>query len=409
MVKALPVSDACDVAVIGGGPAGLRAAEVAAGMGAKVRVYEAMPSVGRKFLVAGKGGLNLTHSEARESFARRYTGPGQPAGMWPGLLAEFDSAAVREWVESFGLETMVASSGRVYPAGMKAAPLLRRWVARLRDLGVAMEMRHRLVALSPANRWELAFANGRNASANAVVLALGGGSWPQTGSDGAWLGWLRAMGVECRDLQAANCGWEVAWSAELLAAAEGLPLKNLRVSAGEQVVEGELLITRYGLEGGAIYQLGAALRQMESPLITLDMKPTFSTDQLIAKLAGTRGNLHAAAVRRWKLSAAAAAVLAWKMADCEVSAQQLAQCTKACEVQLTGPRPIKEAISSAGGVAWSGLDEQLMLRRFPGVFVAGEMVDWEAPTGGFLLQGCLATGTRAGRSAVVYAGGQNVP
>ncbi len=444
--------------MIGGGPAGLRAAEVAATAGLRVMLYEGKPSVGRKFLVAGRGGLNLTHGEPLDRFAARYSGPGQPVDLWPRLLAGFDPAALREWAAGLGVETFQATSGRVYPVEMKAAPLLRRWVARLRGLGVTFVMNHRLVVLEPAvaqpptafsslsspeggegrgeevppalgdpspqpspclggaretakpetgegagsthAAFRLGFASGATATADAMILALGGGSWPETGSDGAWTGLLESLGLAVHPLAAANCGWEHEWPPEVLARAEGKPLKNIHVRAGDTVAVGELLITRYGLEGGAIYQLGAALRAMAEPAIAIDFKPTFTVERLVAKMESARRNFLAEALVRWRIGDAAYALLADRTWP---DALSLARAVKHCVIPLRGPRPIAEAISSAGGVCWSELDAGLMVRRFPGLFVAGEMVDWEAPTGGYLMQGCFATGTHAARSAVEWA------
>ncbi len=429
------------LAVIGGGPAGLRAAEVAASAGLRVTLYEGKPSVGRKFLVAGRGGLNLTHGEPLDQFAARYSGPGQPADLWPRLLAGFDPAALRQWAAGLGVETFQATSGRVYPVEMKAAPLLRRWVARLRGLGVKFAMNHRLVALEPPvaqpppavvvqrepspaerqaeapvgletgegagstssgstpTRFRLGFANGATATADAVILALGGGSWPETGSDGGWTRIFETLGVALHPLAAANCGWEHDWSPEVLARAEGKPLKNVHVRAGDTLAVGELLITRYGLEGGAIYQLGAALRAMAEPVIIIDFKPTFTVGQLVAKMESARRNFLAEALVRWRIGDAAHAILSdrtW------TDASSLARAVKHSVIPLRGPRPIAEAISSAGGVCWSELNDGLMVRRFPGLFVAGEMVDWEAPTGGYLMQGCFASGTHVAKAAVKW-------
>ena len=395
-----------DLAVVGGGPAGLRAAEVAADGGARVVLYDAMPSVGRKFLVAGRGGLNLTHAEAAGAFAARYAGTEVPVGMWEGLLGEFGPEAVRDWAAGLGVETFAARTGRVYPVGMKAAPLLRRWVGRLRSLGVGLSMRHRWCGIERmGGRWSLSFdtpQGGVVVEADAVVLAMGGGSWPQTGSDGRWVEGLRRVGVEVADLHAANCGWEVDWPEELLARVEGQPMKNLRVAAGDELVSGELLITRYGLEGGALYQLGRSLRGMERPEIRIDLKPTFSVDELAVRLAGVaQGRMWDEAVRRWRLTPAGEAVWKFARGDRPVAgALELAESAKSVALPLMRPRPLQEAISSAGGVAWPAVADDLMVRSLPGVFVAGEMIDWEAPTGGYLLQGCFATGTRAGAAAL---------
>lgn len=387
------------LAVIGGGPAGLRAAEVAAVAGLRVTLFDAKPSVGRKFLVAGKGGLNLTHGENFGRFITRYQGQRQPSGIWEEMLAEFDAAAMRAWAAGLGVETFQATSGRVYPLALKAAPLLRRWIARLKGLGVRFEMNHPWSGLAPGAPHLLEFANGARFEADAVVFALGGGSWPQTGSDGAWVQVFAKLGIACHPLVPANCGWDHPWPAGVLAAAEGKPLKNLRVSAGDVTVAGELLVTRYGLEGGAIYQLGAVLRAMPRPAIAIDFKPDFTVPRLAAKMESVRRGFLDEARVRWRLSEAAVAILSrreWTDAD------SLAREVKHCVMELTGPRPLAEAISSAGGVCWSGLDATLMVKHLPGVFIAGEMIDWEAPTGGYLMQGCFATGGRAGLAAARF-------
>ena len=386
------------IAVIGGGPAGLRAAEVAAAGGARVTLYDAKPSVGRKFLVAGRGGLNLTKDEPRDVFATRYSDPAR----WPALLADFDADALRAWAAGLGVETFTASTGRVYPRELKAAPLLRRWVQRLRASGVHFAMRHRWTGLRAGARWQLDFAGEGDrvitAEADAVILALGGGSWPDTGSDGAWTAILEKLGVALAPLQPANCGWECAWPPAVLALA-GQPLKNIAACAGDCAVAGELLVTEYGLEGGALYQLAPVLRAMPAPQIVIDFKPSQTVEQLAKKMTGVTRDLLATARQRWHLSDAAHAILAAQAEDISTVAA-LAALAKACAIPLTRPRPLAEAISSAGGVRWDALDDSLMLRQLPGVFVAGEMIDWEAPTGGYLITGCLATGTRAGRGAL---------
>ncbi len=386
------------LAVIGGGPAGLRAAEVAAAAGASVTVFDGKPSMGRKLLVAGKGGLNLTHGEDFERFLTRY-----PDGPWRDLLENFSPAGLREWATGLGVETFQASSGRVYPKALKAAPLLRAWLARLRNAGVRFAPNHRLSGITPGSPHELSFADGSIHHAHAVVLAAGGGSWPQTGSDGGWMQILEPLGIPAKPLAPANCGWEHEWPPEVLAAAEGLPIKNIHVRANVETAVGELMLTRYGLEGGAIYQLGRTLREMEQPAVEIDFKPTFTEEELVSKMASVRRNFLAEARVRWKLGAPAHAILARK--DWQ-DAPSLARETKRCVIPLLRPRPIEEAISSAGGIRWEALDSQLMLRKIPGIFVAGEMIDWEAPTGGYLLQGCFATGTRAGQSAAEWLAGK---
>ena len=387
------------LAIIGGGPAGLRAAEVAASAGVRVALFDGKPSVGRKFLVAGKGGLNLTHGEAMEKFVTRYSGPDQPPGIWDELLADFDPAALRQWAADLGVETFQATSGRVYPKALKAAPMLRRWIERLRGLGVRFEMNHRCVSLETGPPYRLGFANGASATVDAVIFALGGGSWAKTGSDGAWQSIFEKLGISQNPLTPANCGWEHEWSPEILAAAEGKPLKNLHIRAGETIAIGELMLTRYGLEGGAIYQLGAVLRAMPEPAIAIDFKPTFTHEQLVAKMQSVKHDFLNEARTRWKLSEPAHAILSRKV---YTDADSLAREVKHCVIPLTRPRPIDEAISSAGGIRWQEIDHTLMLKKLPGIFVAGEMIDWEAPTGGYLMQGCFATATRAADSAVSW-------
>jgi uncharacterized flavoprotein (TIGR03862 family) len=388
-----------EAAIIGGGPAGLRAAEVAAGAGAAVTVYDARPSVGRKFLVAGKSGLNLTNDAGFEEFVAQYSGGEMPADFWRKCLAEFGSAAMRAWAAGLGVETFAASSGKIFPLMKKAAPLLRRWVARLREIGVKFEMNHRWSGLRPGSPMGVLFQNDDTPRMHdAVILALGGGSWPQTGSDGGWTGILEKLGIAIRPLRAANCGWECAWTDETRARVEGQPLHNLHVRAGDARCEGELMLTRYGIEGTVIYQLGRALRAMDAPEIRVDFKPTFTVAQLVRKMESARRDFLHAARERWKLPDAACAVIA-QLHGAPADVATLAAIVKDCRIPLIAPRPLAEAISTAGGVAWSELDDSLMLKKLPGVFCAGEMLDWEAPTGGFLLQGCFATGTRAGSAA----------
>lgn len=386
-----------DVAVVGGGPAGLRVAELTSAAGLATALFEGMPSVGRKLLVAGKGGLNLTHGGDLAEFAGRYAGKNQPDGFWHGLLAEFSPEHLRDWAAGLGVATFEASSGRIYPRSMKAAPLLRAWVRRLRDQGVQLHMGHRWTGLAPGRPHRLSFANGATAVARAVVLALGGASWPQTGSDGAWVPILTNLGLRCQPLAPANCGWEHAWPPAVLAGAEGKPIKNITASASRESACGELLVTGYGLEGGIIYQLGSALRAMPEPTLVIDFKPAHTEAQLAAKLQSVRRDFLNAARSAWKLGAAAHAILARRQWD---GAAALAREAKHCVIPLTGPRPIAEAISSAGGVCWTELDESLMARKIPALHLVGEMVDWEAPTGGYLLHGCLATATRVATTVI---------
>lgn len=385
------------VAVVGGGPAGLFAAETAARAGAEVVVYEGQRSPARKLLVAGYGGLNLTHGEALEDFIRRYSGPGLP-GWFAGMIKDFPPAALRAWAAELGIETFEQRTGRVYPRQMKAAPLARAWLQGLHKLGVRMEKNHRLTDLdSHADGVRLAFADGGETRADAVVLALGGASWKRTGSDGGWVTLLEGKGVRVNPLVAANIGWECPWPVEMAAEIEGKPLKNIAASAGCRTVRGELMLTRYGIEGGAIYQLGPDLRAMPEPLIRIDLKPESPPEVLRRKMESARGDLLVAAGGRWKLSTQAVHLLAHYGSLGSLDA--LIASVKDLAIPLQGARPIDEAISSAGGVAWEGIDDRLMLRALPGVHVAGEMIDWEAPTGGYLIQACFATGRRAGQAA----------
>lgn len=382
-----------DIVVVGGGPAGLRAAEVAAMWGRSVTVFDGKPSVGRKFLVAGKGGLNLTHGEKLENFVSRYSG----GEKWAEMLEDFSPQDLREWSHGLGQDTFQATSGRVYPKALKGAPVLRAWLERLKELGVEIRPRHLWSELREGN--VLVFENGVEVQAKAIIFALGGGSWPKTGSDGGWVTKFQEMGVACKPLVASNCGWEIDWPENFLEKAEGSPLKNLVVSAGGKQVPGELLVTRYGLEGGAIYALGRELRSMPQPFIEIDFKPTFSSEELLVKLQGCSGDWLKAAAPRWRLSESARQVIGLVAVN---SAEELVKRAKACRIYLNGPRPIAEAISSAGGVCWDELDDHLMLKKIPGVFVCGEMIDWDAPTGGYLLQGSFTTGTRAGKSAANF-------
>lgn len=395
-----------NVAIIGAGPAGLRAAEVAAGLGASVTIFDAKPSPGRKFLVAGRGGLNLASDETVESLASRYSTATGGSLPWSHLLSEFDVPALRAWAASLGVETFVASTRRIYPVALKAAPLLRAWIRRLKDSGVGFEMRHRLEAITPGAPLHLEFSTAtgkRTISSGAVILAMGGGSWPETGSDGTWVETLMKLRVHISPLKPANCGWECSWPASVLAH-EGHPCKNLVVTAGGATAAGELLLTSYGLEGGAIYKLGPALREMEQPAMHIDFKPDTSIERLAAKMGTARHPLLPMARSRWKLNDAAFAILESQASASDLdSVESLARKVKNCQIKLTGPRPLAEAISSAGGVPCGELDDTLMFKCIPGLFAAGEMVDWEAPTGGYLIHGCLATGGRAGAGAAAYA------
>ena len=398
--------------MVGGGPAGLRAAEVAAMGGASVTVFDAKPSVGRKFLVAGRGGMNITHEEPAERFVARYRSTGdspespgeETVSRWESLLNGFGSEALRNWCLGLGIETFTASTGRVYPREMKSAPLLRRWVARLRSLGVVFEMRQNLSAFRVGPPIDLEFTSETGkigASFDAVILALGGASWPETGSDGSWVRLLEESGVRIAALLPANCGWNCEWPETVLAACEGKPLKNIAVRVGTVTARGELLVTRYGLEGGAIYSVSPALRNEREAVLYIDFKPDVSAEALIRRLGTARENYLEEASKRWRLGGTVSAMLKGMRGAMPLSsALETVQFVKNCPVSIRGARPLSEAISSSGGVRFSEVDESRMLKRLPGMFVAGEMLDWEAPTGGYLMQGCFATGSRAGWGAL---------
>lgn len=387
------------LAVVGGGPAGLRAAEVASAAGARVSLFEGKPAPGRKFLVAGYGGLNLTHGETLEKFAMRYSGSDLPPDFFAKLLAEFSPIDLRTWAAGLGIETFEQRTGRVYPKAMKAAPLLRAWLARLRTQGVEFFPRHLLTEIRPDEG--LIFNNDEKTAIrpDAVVLALGGASWPRTGSDGGWTRLFPELKISA--FESANCGWECPWPQDLIPQIEGQPLKNIVASAGKMSVRGEVMLTRYGLEGGALYQLGPALRAQKNPCLRLDLKPDQSAEILQRKMESVRRDFLTAAGERWKLPKAARALLGHFHGDFS-EAKTLAQAVKNLQIPLGDPRPLAEAISSAGGLAWSELDENLMLKKRPGIFLAGEMIDWEAPTGGYLMQGCFATGNRAAHAALKF-------
>jgi len=402
------------VAIIGGGPAGLRSAEIISSYGIPVTLYEGKPSVGRKFLVAGRGGLNLTHSEEIARFSTRYKGS-HPEEYWSSLLRDFSNRDLRNWAERLGVETFVGSSGRVFPMKFQSAHLLRRWLKQIKDQGVAFRTCWKWQEIKLIDdRFSLCFITPSGPNEvfhNAVILALGGASWPETGSDASWVPVLESLGIRIEPLLPANSGWDANWSKDILNSAEGQPLKNLTVTAGGVSVQGELLITRTGLEGGALYQLGHALRTMENPELILDLKPTFSDEELTSKITDFRADkILEIAARKWRLSKASASLLgAFAPHDSLTSPARLARAAKSLRIPLAGPRPISEAISSAGGVSFSEMDDHLMVRRFPGLFLAGEMLDWEAPTGGYLLQGCFATGTRAAKGVLKYLSGHDAP
>ena len=397
------------VAIIGGGPAGLMAAEVARRAGVEVDLFEAKPSVGRKFLIAGRGGLNLTHSDPRPRFEQRYSRGTGDVAHW---LDAFDSEQLRAWARELGVETFVGSSGRVFPNDMKAAPLLRAWVARLKQDGVRMHMRQRWTGFDADGHAVLEGPDGpRRLEARAVVLALGGGSWPQLGSDGAWLPWLAERGVPTVPLEASNCGFDVAWSPFIATKFAGAPLKPViahwRDAGGrERQMQGECVLSAHGIEGSLIYAIGpdlrAALRRDGHVDIGLDLVPGLPPERVRDALAKPREGRSLSEVlrRRLKLDGAKAALLRERLPPADLAdAGRLAQAIKRLPLRLGAPRPIAEAISTAGGLAMGAVDVELGLSALPGWFACGEMLDWDAPTGGYLLTACFASGVVAGRAA----------
>ncbi|WP_193072341.1 TIGR03862 family flavoprotein [Pseudomonas sp. FME51] len=409
-----PSSSAAVVAVIGGGPSGLMAAERLARAGLTVGVYDAMPSVGRKFLLAGIGGMNITHSEPSEPFVGRYREAAPWVGQW---LRKLDGPALREWIHGLGIDTFIGSSGRIFPTDMKAAPLLRAWLKRLRESGVTLHTRHRWQGWSEQ---QLVFDTPQGqvqVTADAVVLALGGGSWARLGSDGAWVPWLRDHDIEVRSLLPANCGFTADWSEHLRQRFAGQPLKQViaRVTdSKEQCHEkrGECILTDGGLEGSLIYALSADLRDLicrqGHAELQLDLAPDRSQQQLAMLLTQPRRGQSLSAVLRKRagLDPLKTALLHECLSKSQLAdPEQLAAGIKSLPVRLTGTRPLDEAISSAGGVAAPALNDQLMLKNMPGVFCAGEMLDWEAPTGGYLLTACFASGHVAAEGLIDWLGG----
>ncbi|MBW9064504.1 TIGR03862 family flavoprotein [Rhizobium herbae] len=392
------------IAIIGGGPAGLAAAEVLSLSGHAVTVYEAMPTFGRKFLLAGKSGLNITHSEDYERFASRF---GVACERLRPALDAFTPADVRAWASGLGTETFVGTSGRVFPKVMKASPLLRAWLGRLEAQGVTLFTRHRWTGFADDG---LVFEtpDGRTiVRSDATLLALGGASWPRLGSDGSWTTLLRDKGVEIADLQPANCGFDVAWSDVFKDRFAGAPLKAVATTSDAGTFPGEFVITSHGIEGSLVYAHAAALRDRLSrdgrAMLVIDLAPGRSIERLAKDLA--RQEAKASLSNRLRKGAGLEGVksaLLRELAPDATDPERLARSIKALPIPLLGPRPLAEAISSAGGVRLDDLDERYMLKALPGVFAAGEMLDWEAPTGGYLLTACFATGRTAARGILAW-------
>ena len=400
------------VAVIGGGPAGLMAAEVLAQAGVKVALYDSMPSCGRKFLVAGKGGLNLTHSEPFEQFLDHYGERRLQIEPW---LREFGPQQLLTWAVGLGIETFVGSSKRVFPIGMKTAPLLHEWLFRLRAAGVSFHQRHTWLGWNPDHSLRFAAPDGEiSICAAAVILALGGGSWPKTGSTGAWVPLLAERGVAVARLRPSNCGFDVAWSDRLRTRFAGEPLKSVILSFNDSQGNrfqqpGEFVITATGVEGSLIYACSGLLRnEIEAAgkaIIHLDLAPGWTHDRLVGRLSRPRGSMSTSSFLEKSIGfKGLKAGLLWEFVPKEdfKDPEKLAASIKDLPIPLLTPRPIEEAISSAGGVKFEALDENLMLRAMPGVFCAGEMLDWEAPTGGYLLTACFASGRVAGKGALEW-------
>lgn len=403
--------DSKNIAIIGAGPAGLMTAETLVQGGGAVTVYDAMASVGRKFLMAGRGGLNLTHSEKLETFLTRY---GKATPQLTAAIEAFPPSALREWSEALGQSTFVGSSGRVFPKAMKASPLLRAWLRRLDAAGVKFALRHRWTGWDEQGRLRFQTPDGAIAvDASATVLALGGASWPRLGSDAAWVETLAAKGVTIAPLKPANCGFTVAWSDIFRDRFEGQPLKGIALSFGPRSVRGEAIITRTGIEGSAVYALSAELREAVfaagRATLHIALRPDLDVKDLTARLSAPKAKQ---SFSNWLRKTAQLspvgigllqeAAMSAGVSLSSLSPAQLAERINAVPIKLDGIAPIARAISTAGGISFDELDADFMLRRLPGVFVAGEMLDWEAPTGGYLLQASFATGAAAGRGALKW-------
>jgi uncharacterized flavoprotein (TIGR03862 family) len=403
------------IAVIGAGPAGLMAAEVIALAGAQVTVYDAMPSAGRKFLMAGRGGLNLTHSETLPAFLARY---GEAAPRLAAAITGFPPQSLLQWSEALGQPTFVGSSGRVFPKAMKASPLLRAWLRRLDAAGVQFALRHRWTGWEGDGRLSFQTPDGKRVvEARATVLALGGASWPRLGSDGGWVETLGSRGVTIAKLRPANCAFTVAWSDIFRNRFEGHPLKGAALSFGAHSVRGEAVITRAGIEGGAVYGLSADLREAIADkgeaTLHIALRPDLAASDLVARLSMPRAKQSLSNFLRKTVHLSPVAIgllqeasIASGVSLASLSTENLARAINDLPINLDGVAPIARAISTAGGISFDELDADFMIRRLPGIFAAGEMLDWEAPTGGYLLQACFAAGAAAGRGAVRWANGE---
>jgi uncharacterized flavoprotein (TIGR03862 family) len=389
-----------DVVVVGAGPAGLYAAERLAAAGATVTVFDHMPSPARKLLLAGRGGLNLTHSEPREAFLARY---GDLPPQLRAALAAFPPAALRAWAEGLGQQTFVGSSGRVFPVAFKASPLVRAWLGRLAGLGVTLAMRHRFVGFGSTGKLDLVGPGGPLlVPHDAALLALGGASWPRMGSDGGWVQLLRDQGVAIADLRPANMGVEIGWTADFRDRFAGQPLKPIALTLAGRTVRGEAMITAQGLEGGAVYALSAAIRDTvaatASAVVHVDLKPDATVAMLQARLDRARAKDSLSAILKKQLSLSPQAIGLLREATggpLPRDPQALAALVKAVPLAVTAVRPLDRAISTAGGIRFDAVGDDFELRALPGVFVAGEMLDWEAPTGGYLLQAAFASAEAA--------------
>ncbi|MDX2266303.1 MAG: TIGR03862 family flavoprotein [Hyphomicrobiales bacterium] len=406
-----PTRSLPSVAIVGAGPSGLIAAETIARAGLSVTVYDRMPTPGRKFLLAGRGGLNLTHTEPSDRFAARY-GPAE--ARLRAALDAFPSQALIAWCEGLGEPTFVGSSGRVFPRSMKASPVLRKWLARLSALGVAFALKRRWTGWDATGRLLFAGPDGETASveADAAVFALGGASWPHLGSDGGWVHAFAGAGAAVSPLSPANCGVEADWSPHFRERFAGAPLKSVAATCGSACALGDAVVTRRGLEGGPLYELGPVIRAALAggeATVAFDLRPAMSLAALAGRLAASRKQSLSTRLRKAGFNATESGflretMLAQRRDPSIATPEDWAAHAKAAPVRIRGLAPIARAISTAGGVRLDAVDETLMLRARPGVFVAGEMLDWEAPTGGYLLQGCFATGVAAGRGALRWLG-----